>query len=698
VSRALETARRACAEVPVWAWLGAIVACSAVIRATLAGHVVAPWIMVDELIYSELAKSVAAHGTFDVRGVPSHGYGFVYPLLIAPAFRIWSSVPRAYEAAKDIDSVVMSLAALPAYGIARRLLPAPHSLVVAALAVAIPSLLYTGELMTENPFYPLFLLVVLVLLLTLERPTTWRQVGLLVLCGVAFATRQQAIVLVPAVLLAPLLHGWIEGDLRTRIRRFVPLYAIVGAAVVLALLGTVARGRSPLSLLGAYRAATGTGYSVSSVLHYLLWHVAELDLYVGVAPFAALLALWLRPRLASAPARAFVAATLPLTVLLLVEVAAFASTQSARIEERNMFYVAPFALVALLGLAVEGVVPRGRALVAGAVVAGVLPVAIPFGRFVTTSAVSDTFALLPWWWLQDRGIDFDAIRWVALAVGLLAAAAALLPRRLALLLPLLVVIYFALTNAVVLDGKHGIAQTSRGVLFAGIKRAPPNWIDQLAGHRQRVAVLWTPSSEPHPVYDTEFFNRSVGTIYSLGADPWQGGLPETVVNILPNGRVASGSTPLPPVSYALVQTDVEGQKIGADPKIGWSLYEVGGPLRVLTRVDGVDADHWGARYVAWRRFDCDGGRLRVQLALDARLFDTDQTLVARENGAVVRTIHVPRTADPQHAVQVSIPLQPVGRTCRVTFTAATTRVPARVEGTIDTRRLAAIYSAFDYLP
>src|SRR5690242_10899983 len=108
----MSTARGRLAVIPAWAWLAAIVALSAAIRAALAHGVVAPWIMVDELIYSELAKSVAAHGTFDVRGVPSHGYGFVYPLLIAPAFRIWSSVPTAYTAAKDVDSVVMSLAAL----------------------------------------------------------------------------------------------------------------------------------------------------------------------------------------------------------------------------------------------------------------------------------------------------------------------------------------------------------------------------------------------------------------------------------------------------------------------------------------------------------------------------------------------------------------------------------------------------------
>ena len=82
----MSLARRA-ASAPAWLWLAAIVSVSAAARIVLVGRMPAPWIMVDELIYSELGKSVAADGRFLVRGVPSSGYGFVYPLVIAPAFR-----------------------------------------------------------------------------------------------------------------------------------------------------------------------------------------------------------------------------------------------------------------------------------------------------------------------------------------------------------------------------------------------------------------------------------------------------------------------------------------------------------------------------------------------------------------------------------------------------------------------------------
>jgi hypothetical protein len=44
----------------------------------------------------------------------------------------------------------------------------------------------------------------------------------------------------------------------------------------------------------------------------------------------------------------FVAASFALSFWLVLEVAAFASTQALRVEERNMFYVAPLFLIALL--------------------------------------------------------------------------------------------------------------------------------------------------------------------------------------------------------------------------------------------------------------------------------------------------------------------------------------------------------------
>jgi hypothetical protein len=552
-------------------------------------------------------------------------------------------------------------------------------------------------LMTENVFYPIFMVTAFVLVITLERPTALRQIVLLLLCGVGFATRAQAIAFVPAVLVAPVLHGWIERDLRARLRRFTTLYGVVGGLAVLALAATAARGQSPLTLLGAYRAATSSGYTVGNVLHYLLWHAAELDLYVGVVPLAALLTLWLAPRSASPAARAYAAATLPVVVFFLVEVAAFASTESLRIEERNDFYLVPLMLIALVALLSDRVVPRTRrAIIIGALVAGTLPVALPFGRFVNSSAVSDTFGLLPWWWLQDQGIHFGALRFAALGAGLVAAALFVaLPRRYALGLCVLVGVYFVGASLVVENGRHGIHQAAVGSLWAGIRVTHPDWIDRTVGRDSRVAFVWHYTGETRPLWNNEFFNRSVGDVYTVdGPDPADGGLPETPVHERRDGTLVTARGRPPHVAYAVSYTDIAGRPVARDSKIGLVLYRVDGPLVVLTRVSGIYADTWSGRRVTYRRLRCEGGQLAVRLGTDEHLFDTAQVVTATSAGSVVGRIRIRPAEQPT----LTVPLRPdAHHICEVRFTMAQVRVPARVQpGSKDTRQVGAHFFALDY--
>jgi hypothetical protein len=687
-------------RLPPWVVLAAIVVASAVFRIVLGRQVVGPWIMVDELIYSELAKSFAATGHFEVRGVASNGYGFVYPVLIAPAWRLFGSVPTAYDVAKAINAVTMSLAAAPAYFLARRVLRPRLSLVAAALTVFVPGMLYTSELMTENAFYPLFLCVALALVVTLERPTAGRQVLVLVLCGVAYATRQQAVAIVPAVAIAPVLLGLIERDLRQRLRAWLTTYAILAAGALLVLAGTVARGRSPLTLLGAYRAATSVPYSASSVMHFLLWHVAELDLYVGFIPFAALLAVWLAPRAVSPPMRAFAAATLPITILLAVEVALFASTQSGRIEERNLFYVAPFFLIALTGLAEDNVLPRGRGVLAlAALVAGVLPVAIPLARFVNTTAISDTFALLPWWWIQDHGIHFGPLRLVMMGTALVACAVfVLLPRRFAPWLAVVVAAYFGVTTAVVQSGAHGIVNASRGNLFAGIHARHRSWVDNAVGHDANVTALWNNVGAIERIWNNEFFNRSVRQVVDTG-NVFSGGLPEQSLRVMPSGQVVDASGKPFRVEYVLTPQSafIAGKTVASDPGTGMIVAKVDGPLFVLSKVTGVyPNDTWSGKQVTYERRRCNGGYLSVTLQNDPALFPNGQTVTARSGGQVVASTNLPADTNPKRFV---VPLAATKGSCTAVFVMRSTKVPSEVEpGSTDTRQLGAHFLAFEYLP
>ena len=175
--------------------------------------------------------------------------------------------------------------------------------------------------MTENAFYPIFLCVALVLVRMLERADGYATSSA---CSrsacVAYETRQQALALFPAVLTAPLLLG------PAGPRRFRVLYGAVGGVVLLAAARARRRAVERRSRSSARTRTTGNhGYSVAEVLKWLLWHVAELDLYLGVVPVAAFVVLALSWRTPEPRERAFIAAAASLSAWLIVEVAAFAS-------------------------------------------------------------------------------------------------------------------------------------------------------------------------------------------------------------------------------------------------------------------------------------------------------------------------------------------------------------------------------------
>jgi hypothetical protein len=678
----------ASARVPAWAALAGLVVCSFLFRLWLGSKTVGPFILVDELIYADVARSLADGGGLVVR---DQAYGIasvLYPLLIAPAFLLFDRLPDAYAAVKAINAVLMSLAAVPAYLLARRVLAAPLSFFAAVLAVALPSLLYTGTVMTENAFYPAFLLAALLLTLVLERPTAVNQVALLAACGAAVLIRVQGAAIVLAALTAPLLLRAVAGR---PLRDFRLLYGIVGGGALLLVLAQLARGASLSGLLGTYAVVGESGYDAGSVLHFLLWHVAELDLYVGVFPLAALLLLAARIRSLDGAAQAFLAAALSLTFWIVLVVAAFASRFANAIEERNMFVVAPLLLLALLVWIDRGS-ERPPALTLVAVsVAGVLPALIPFERFIESKARSDTQMLLPLWNLQDR-ITLPRVDEVVLATGIAAALVfALVPRRYALALPLLVLGYFALTLRPLDAGPHGIRIASAGAVFTGITNPHRDWIDRAVPDGAEVAVLWTGRTDRFTVNQNEFFNRSVGPVYALERTT-DGNLPETRVDVDAQTGVVEREEDGSAVRAQYVLTDgsiaPEGEPVARDEKRGLIVYRVGGELVSTTSVDGVYDDAWSGPEVTYRRVRCRGGTLTVALDSDPGLFRRPQTVTALAGGDVVSRAFVRPVG--QRTLQV--PLRSAGGVCEVRFRIAPTAVP----GAGDDRELGVHFRAFEY--
>jgi hypothetical protein len=684
--------------VPAWAWLAAIVTASFLLRAWLARDMVAPFIMVDELIYSELARSVASSGDFLVRDLPASGYSLVYPLLISPAYVLFDSLPTAYGAVKTINAAAMSLAAVPAYLLARRMLGVGLSLLAAVLAVALPSLAYTGTVMTENVFYPVFLLVALQLVLVLERPTGKRVAALVGLLALAYATRVQAVAVVPAIAVAPVLFGLFERrPLRAALRPFLPLYGVLAAGAALVVLAQVVRGRSLTDLFGAYSVVGDHDYAVRDVADYLVWHLAELDLYLGVLPVAATIMLTGLVRGQPRPVQAFLAATLPLTAFLALAVAAFASEFAGRIQERNLFVVAPFFLIALLVWVDRGAPRRPVWLAAGAALgAALFPLAIPFERFIDTAAISDTLALLPIWNAFGHLPFGGSIDWTVAVGGLVAGALFLLvPARVALVTAASVLAYLMVVSYSVWTGTRGFERASAGALFQGIPALARDWIDSEVGRDAAVAVLWTGRTDRFTVNQNEFFNRSIGPVYFIGG-PTPGGVGERGVRVDGKGavRFLDGTRVRDELMLLDGTFDPDGDPLAREPLTGMTLWRLDGPLQTANiRITGLyPNDTWSGDAVRYRKEPCRPGTLAVALGSDPSLFDEATTVVARNAGSVVGRI---RLAPDSGRVVLRVPLRPRNGICRIDFQISPTAVPHEVDPTnADDRVLGAHFYGF----
>ena len=172
------------------------------------------------------------------------------------------------------------------------------------------------------------------------------------------------------------------------------------------------------------------------------------------------------PRQLTERDRIFVAAALSLSFWLVLVVAVFASEQTFRISERNMFYVGSLFLIALL-VWIERGLPRPQPATAIAALLAVgLPLAIPYDDFIGLNAVSDTAALLPLGWLVEHGLALSDASLVVLAGAVVTGLAFLfVPRRYALVLPALVLVYFAVSQYPIVD-QHRYRSAQH--LFGGI--------------------------------------------------------------------------------------------------------------------------------------------------------------------------------------------------------------------------------------
>jgi len=597
------------------------------VRLLLTRSFPAPWIMGDELHYSELAKSFASDGVMRLREEPST-LRTIYPILISPAW-LFNSVGTAYALAKVINVLLMTLAAVPFFLWARRLVRPTLALTGTFLFLLLPAALYANLIMTESAFLPAFLLSLLLLALALEHPTPMRQVLAIIAIGLPVAIRAQGVVLVPILLTALGLKVLLDarangrvtfGSLIAGLRAYVVTLGVVGGAALAYIALKLVQGHGLSSGLSAYSGAAEAHYSLRDVARWSVLHLAELVFAVGLIPVSALIVLaglaWAAPRATQPRERVFLALTVATTFWMVLLVGAFASHYSLRIEERNMFYAEPLLLLALVIWLDKGLPRPPRLTAAAVVVPAALLLSLPFESLFNLSLLGDTPGLIPLMRVAahlKEGIDGARI---LLALGVLAAGLffALVPRRWGVVLaPIGIAVFLVFSSVTVLKAWAGQARATH----ASQGTNDLSWIDKTIGPEADAAFLFTSDfqTDPHPLYQSEFWNRSVRRVFLLDAfDP--NGYPAIPTTLNGVGRlVTAPGTRQPKYVVTAPGVDVDGKLLASTPRL--ALYRIASPLRLADRSSGLTADGWTGADATYTRYDPGAKLVVVELSRPA---------------------------------------------------------------------------------
>ena len=307
------------------------------------------------------------------------------------------------------------------------------------------------------------------------------------------------------------------------------MFASVAVALVAVLLRTVQNGGA-LPLAGRYSNVGSAHANPLRVLEIAFHHLAELDLALGVVPFVGtLIAAYALVRFGF-PRRALVfgAVATATTVWLLLEVAfdaaAFDSssppahpTQLAaslpRIHERYLIYLVPLFLVALVA-ALRAVRPRvpAWAILGAALVAALLPAAIPFRDVINTSVVADTFGLDAFATVVHGALTAvsHATLLAVIFASVLAFASlyAFLRPRPSFAIVLTLLAFFVLSSFV----RIRLIGTANGLTAP--QPAQRDWVDRVVGNGS-VALIGAPGASRLALLDAAAGNESIARVYDV---------------------------------------------------------------------------------------------------------------------------------------------------------------------------------------
>jgi 4-amino-4-deoxy-L-arabinose transferase-like glycosyltransferase len=634
--------------------LGALVAISFAMRVGLGFLRPTPYYFPDEYRYAALSRSLVDHGHLLIRGAPAHFLPVLASIVTAPVWLL-GNVGESYRGVQMINAAAVSLAAIPVFSIARQLgLDRRAGLVCAALAVLVPSLIYSSFILAEPIAYPIVLAAVAAGVRALDNPSRKRVAWFVVLSLLAAFARLQFAVLLPCFVVS-------LGVLLVRERRFKETMRQHwrGAVILLLVIAGVAAA-GPARNTGYYPSVFQLGLHPHQLVASLGRNAIVLVFASGfiLVPGAILGLFYAVKSAASRSELAFALLTVTLTIGLVFQASAYGEPTVA--QERYTFYVLPLVPIAFFLYARRGWPARtyqallALALVAGALVTPLTTMALNDGEM--HSAVLFAIARLRAATGDNAATASIAVVGTAVAFAAVIACVSAWPRvRTPLALSLAAA--FVCATSVGAYSFDKITSDTINSSYAGIN---PSWIDATGVTGTRLVLL--PGDLNTDALEQLFWNRSVDRVVAMPGSSPIDSFASAAGHVDRHGNVVVDGRPLAtPVLFDEFDATVQMQHAHmVDSGPTSVLYRPTGPVRLRLLAIGSIPSGWLGQHGVFAVWLADGekrlaGYVRLTLTVGKRPMrmhfvgrNTDMTI--RIPAHMTRTVNIPVCSNGPSAV------------------------------------------------
>lgn len=261
-----------------------------------------PTIVIDEMLYYSIAKSIATKGELLYHAQSADYSYFLYPLILSPIYLLPQGVPY-YRLIQLLNCLMMNAAIFPAYALAKEITGnEKKALLLSGLTALLPDFLLGQIVASESLLYPLYysLFLLIYRFLKTDRPKYLPACG--ILGGIMYSVKPGAVAPACLILIAAVILNIRKRSYKSLLMNALSILVMVAVCFLNYLISVKVFG-SRSSLLSVYSEKLETGYDFT-VLTFLLGTLRYLFYFmIGGGLPALLCILYMRGSMRSADRR-----------------------------------------------------------------------------------------------------------------------------------------------------------------------------------------------------------------------------------------------------------------------------------------------------------------------------------------------------------------------------------------------------------